>query len=181
MKYRIFLFIFPFIIALILLPLFVFNGKSPEFVAFFFFSSGFISEAVKETMFFQKMKKNRAINQILDLIKLYIYSFSLFIIGIIHVVGNLNFPSFLILDGWNNLYTISTRIIWFSTVFFCCLLTQFYMPRERNLRSSTGTIKIINAFFQALSFPAISIPILIEVTDFININFPRNIVEKLLL
>lgn len=192
-KPAIFICLFLFLISIIVL--FEINGWNHNFITFFFFSAFVLACLLSLVLEYYEADANNQLKRLRlrsNILFLSVHATALFLIGFIHILGNLTFPDFVIIDGWRNRYVIATRITWFTATFLSYLFSQSLSidpnkskaiheeeskVKENRFRSSS----FLDALFAALIFPAISVPLFIKVADFLGLSFIRKFVVTFIL
>lgn len=123
-----------------------------------------------------------------NIISVALTTFSLVFSGFMHVLGDLDFPDFVLIDGWTNAYVLSTRIVWFSTVFMSQLLYAVWNLQEKNVGTQRFPMMIrrrrrINFWIillKTIAFPTISIPLVVLISDSLGLVFIREVISNFL-
>jgi Ca2+/Na+ antiporter len=167
------------------------NGWNAEFLIFFYLSAGFTMFTVNEAcehrqktfanqLEVTKFKVRIAINAL--------SAFTLAFIGTMQILGDLDFPDFLFIDGWNNTHVVSTRIAWFSYVTIGTFLYQIYGLENKQAKQheayqddqgdDSKRIALWSIPFRSMLFPTISIPVVVLISDSLGLNFVREFIVR---
>ena len=186
-----------FLILVLSIILFDINGWNEEFITFFFFSAFLIAYIIPKGIKYPALsleRKAKASKLKFHIVSVFIYIVTLLFVGIMHILGDLKFPEFVILDGWKNIYVVATRVAWCMAG---CLSYHYYyslnipvpkhevnpnnsMEMERVVKKldSPNFIKVL---INAILFPGISVPLFISIADFLGLSFVRQFVTKFIL
>jgi hypothetical protein len=181
-----------FVVGIAAIVLIDMNNWDQDFIIFFFFSAFFTAQTIntvykhRQSIFANKLENAKSK---FTIISLALIAFSLLFSGIMHVAGGLNFPEFILMDGWNNGYIIATRAVWFATIFLDIFLYKAWNLEEKNIgtnrfpiiikRRRRGKINFLVIFLRTLTFPTISIPLVVLAADFFGLVFVREFISQL--
>lgn len=170
-----------------------FAGLNLEFIFFFWFSAFYVMVFFNKRHQYKKSlvkSQFQIIEYRKNVIACFISFIVLIIIGVLHVLGNLKYPHFLLLDGWNNGYVIATRIAWLVYNLLLGFLSESFRVdslklklRKQYGRVENKKIKIDQSkiFINTLLFPTISIPFTVLLCDFIGLTFVRDFITNFFL
>jgi len=192
-RYKIYTFLGFFIVTLLTVIVCGILRGNLEHTSFFFFSSFFVMNGTHEFCHYRQEKNSTPANRKKMKIRtatLFLWALTLFFIGVMHVSGNLSFPDFIFIDGWNNGYVMATRIAWFLSLSIGVFLQMKYGIKEEQKtfpQNSKGTLKEKNGHepywsipFRVLLFPVLFVPIIVLISDYFGISTIREIVVYIL-
>lgn len=188
-------FIYLFLFLISTTVLFEIRGWNHDFIMFFFFAAFMFAYLVPLIFEYHKIDIKNQLKRTrlrLDILSSFIYMITLLFIGFMHVLGNLKFPHFVLIDGWGNGYVIATRIAWFLAAFSSYLFSRSLSVDIHGLRPEyKEDFEMVDdkfrnpSFFEALLeillFPTISIPVFISIADFLGLSFIRHFVTTFIL
>jgi uncharacterized membrane protein len=180
-KFKIITFFTLFLAVLVGTIVFNRNDWNSEFMAFFFFAAGFAAQAANEL--YKHLNSTfeheaEEANSWARIVVLALYIPTCMFIGVMHILGNLDFPEFVIMGGWGNVYVIATRIAWllisFVTIF---LLGSFNIDRKNTeairkpSREGRKKFRFPRILLKSLIYPPISVPLFVLLTDLSGLKF----------
>lgn len=165
-----------FLCLIFIAVVFSINRWDFQFIIFFFFALSFTYQLKVSSSKYKKSKKTflQKIKHREEVYFYLIHIIAFILIGIIHCLGKLDFPKFLIIGYWNNKYVLLTRLVWLISSLLQAqnLYTANRKKIQLNLKpenlNCSIQINLIKYYFlNVLFYPPLFIPILITLAEFL--------------
>ncbi|MBE7384904.1 MAG: hypothetical protein F6J95_026255 [Leptolyngbya sp. SIO1E4] len=191
--------LFPFLISTIVLiftiVVFEINGWNHNSITFFFFSMFSFAYLISLILEYHEIDVNSRRKRLKlrsNILSIFTYTVIFLFIGSMHILGNLHFPDFVIIDGWKDGYVIATRIAWFVAGFLSYLFSRsldidlnkpktVYKEGVKITGNRFRSVSFPEALVKILLFPVISVPAFISIADFLGFSFIRHFVTTFIL